>query len=55
MGASQNRTWKWDERRELAAVLLAADEQTDEEIAMIHGGLFERGPRMLAGLRVEGA
>jgi hypothetical protein len=29
----QNCTWKWDERREKAAVLLAVDEETDEAIA----------------------
>lgn len=33
MTALQNLTWKWDERRNLAAVLLAADEKTDEQIA----------------------
>lgn len=33
MGTVQTVTFEWDERRELAAVLLAADEQTDEEIA----------------------
>lgn len=31
--ALQNLTFKWDERREKAAVLLAADEETDETIA----------------------
>lgn len=33
MSALQNVTFKWDARRELAAVLLAADEKTDEQIA----------------------